>query len=330
MTGPSNPDTGPANPNTSGNPPGPGPYQPIQQASTANLPSLNLKPFQYQIGACVFGRHTDAPVSKVDPQTYNINAQDFQIIRTNERMFGVDTVAPASIIFTMGIMDNRPLPNMMALHNEILPQFMAYEANAKLAQFLQEWKSADVFPNWGETKPIYFCDAFGVTKRIYGRPGKVTYSRATSQNNDFWAVQAEYRRADTYAHSDIEYFVGPIKPGDLPVWAYRLDGDGPAWMRVLFTGPFTNPIMTFGGNQIELNVNIADGTILEVDSYPWERRVIDSNGINWRSQVIGQTVYLDQLQFPPGAAWPISWTQSGTANADTAAYFCWRESYNAM
>jgi hypothetical protein len=328
MTGPTNPDTGQANPNTSGNPPGPGPYQPIEQQTTV-ASALNLRPFQYQIGGLVFGRHTNMVVSKVDIQTYNVNAEDFQIIRTNERSFGVDTLSPGSLVFTLGALDNRPINFAAAIDYDLLPLMLGYKSQAMLSDFLMEWKANDVFPNWGETKPIYFADRDGVTKRIYGRPGKVTYSRSTTKNA-FWNVQAEYRRADTYVYSDVEYFVGPIYPGQAPVFASRQDGDGPAWMRILFTGPFNHPVMTYGENVLEVGVQEADGSVLEVNSYPWERRVIDSNGINWRSQLLGETVYLDQLQFPVGTTWPISWVQEGTANSDTAAYFCWRESYNMM
>ena len=328
MTGPSNPDTG-------GNPPGPGPYQPIEQSPDVDY-ELNLKPFQYQIGGVVFGHHTNYPVNQIDVQTYNVNVQDFQVIRTNERQFGVDTLAPGSLVFKMGVLDNRPLPNMVGLTGDSPPPSLIARQGVLLPALAREWKALETIVNWGETKPIYYCDFDGSIKRLYGRPGKFTYSKRT-EKSAYFDVQAEYRRSDTFAYSDTEYFVGDasgdgggLAPGAPAVVAARLDGDADAWLRILFVGPFANPTLTYGGNQVALDLSIGAGTILEVNSYPWERRVIDSTGINWRSQLSGETVYLDQLQFPAGTSMPISWVQEGSATSETQAYFCWREAYNVL
>lgn len=292
--------------------------------------SLNLKPFQYQIGSTILGHNTQIPVSKVEIQTYNVNAQDFQVIRTNERRFGIDTLAPGNLMFTMGVMDNFILPNIANLSNLTMPPSIVARQGIVLPALLKEWKALEVFNLWGQTKPLYFCDADGVTRRIYGRPGKITYSRV-SQQNAYFDVQAEYRRADTFAYSDSEYFVGPLAVNNSPVTATRLDGDADAWFRVLLYGPFTHPIIQYGGDQIELDVTIADGVYLEISSYPWNRRVLDSNNINWRSQVIGSTVYLDQLKFFAGTSIPVSWTvQSGSDGGNTKMYFLWREGYNVV
>lgn len=293
--------------------------------------SQNLRPFQYQIGSFVFGRKTNCPVSQVQIQSYNVNTQDFQVIRSDERSFGIDTLSPGNITFTMSVLDNKPLPNILGLTDSELPPSLVARQGVLLPALVKEWKANEVRPIWGETKPIYFCDADGVVRRIYGRPGKFQYSR-TSALNAFYSIQAEYRRADTYAYSDSEYFVGPVAPGASPIMAQRLDGNGDAWFRVLLFGPFTNPTITYGGSTIELNASIEDGVVMEISSYPWERRVVDSNGYNWRAFVIGETVYLDQMVFPANTFMPISWvTQEGTTtNGDTQMIFLWRESYHVV
>lgn len=291
----------------------------------------NLIPFQYQIGAVVFGYNTQIPVSDIQVQTYNQNKQDFQIIRTNETQFGIDTLIPGTIQFKMAVLDNYPLPNMLGLTDTELPPSLFARRGVLLPQLQKEWKALEVIPIWGEIKPIYFCDADGVTRFIAGRPGKFQYSRQT-RLRAWYDVTAEFRRSDTFAYTDNEFYVGPMPPNASPIVATRGEGDADAWFRILLFGPFTNPIVTFGDSSIELNVIIEDGVVLEISSYPWARRIVDSNGNNWRANVIGETVYLDQLVFPAGTGMPVSWTtQSGTeTNADTQMAFLWRESYNVM
>lgn len=317
----------------------PGESGPLNEIITdpQNPLSQNLLPGQYQIGSFVFGYATQCPVNDVQVQSYNVNAQDFQVIRTDERSFGVDTLAPGSFVFKMAVLDNKPLPNMLGLTNdwESLPPSLVARQGVLLPALAKEWKANEVRPIWGETKPIYFSDYDGIVRRIYGRPGKFQYSR-TTRKNAFYTIQAEYRRADTYAYSDIEYYVGgatiPILPGGTPVNAQRQGGDGDAWVRFLLWGPLTNPIITYGGNTIELNGTIPDGVLLEISSYPWQRRCIDSDGNSWRAYLIGETVYLDQLVFPADTIMPVSWVvEEGTeTNADTQMMFLWRESYNIV
>lgn len=311
----------------------PGETGPLDEIITdpQNPLSQNLIPFQYQLGSFVFGYRTNVPVNDIQIQSYNVNVQDFQVIRTDERSFGIDTLAPGNLTFKMAVLDNYPLPNMLHLTDSEIPPSLVARQGVLLPALAKEWKANEVRPIWGETKPIYFCDSDGIVRRIYGRPGKFQFSRR-NRKNAWFDVQCEYRRADTYAYSDIEYYVGPVAPNAPAVMAQRLGENGDAWFRILLFGPFTNPIITWGGSTIELNATIADGVVLEISSYPWERRCIDSNGLNWRAALIGETVYLDQLVFPADTYMPISWTvQEGTeTNADSRLIFLWRENTHVI
>jgi hypothetical protein len=93
-----------------------------------------------------------------------------------------------------------------------------------------------------------------------------------------------------------------------PVYIYRDRGDAPAWFRVLFYGPLTHPTVTIGNVQIELGIDVQPNVIVEVSSYPWMRRVVDSNNINWRAALIGSSQYLDQLQIPAQTEIACRWT----------------------
>jgi hypothetical protein len=82
-------------------------------------------------------------------------------------------------------------------------------------------------------------------------------------------------------------------------------------------GPLTHPIVSVGTVQIELGIDITSNTVLEVSSYPWMRRIVDSNNVNWRAALIGSSQYLDQLQIPPQTEVALRWTDQ--------SYITWTE-----
>jgi predicted nucleotidyltransferase len=267
----------------------------------------------------------------VEPQPYQVQDQDFQVIRTDENRFGIDTLTPGALVFTMAVLENFQIDNLAQFHPPytIEPDDLFAARGTILPILAREWKGNDVRPHWGATKPLLCCDGSGVVRRIYGRPGKFVSAPRYNDNTLWIDVQAEFRRADTYAHHDIEYYVGPIAP-DSPVGSVaRDDGDADSWVRVLIYGPASHPVITYGGDTIELDLDINSGVIVEISSYPWQRRVIDSEGFNWRAKVVGATKYLDQIKFAAGDEIDVSWTCGG-ATAATGLYFMWREAYNVI
>jgi hypothetical protein len=98
---------------------------------------------------------------------------------------------------------------------------------------------------------------------------------------------------------------------------------------MVFFGPMTHPVVTYGDQTLELTTHIDAGKVLEVSSYPWSRRVVDSDGINRRTEVIGDTLYLDQIKFYAGQSIDISWT-CDDSDSGTQMFFLWREAYNVI
>lgn len=296
-----------------------------------------MDPYQYQLNGITFGRDTQIPVAKVDLQPYNVNNQDFQVQRSDENRFGVDTLAPSPIIFTMSVLNNYELESMSGMSTAPAPDDLFANNNYLLNELAAVWKNPSLRMTWGATVPLLCCDKTGQVRRVYGRPGKFAHAARSKAGNSWIDVQAEFRRADTYAHSDIEYFVGHptdltkgLPPdGTTSVNASRLDGDGDSWLRILFYGPMTHPVVQYGDQTLELNSTIGPGVVLEISSYPWSRRVVDSNGINRRTQLIGDTLYLDQIKFPTVSDMNITWTCAG-ADTTTQLYFLWREAYNVV
>ena len=298
---------------------------------------MTLQPFQYQLGDIVFGRDTNVPISKIDVQSYNVNAQDFQIDRSDENRFGVDSLVPAPIVFTMAVLENYILPQFEAdVPVGFDPDDLFAMRGTVIGKMSRTWKAKEVRSSWGTVMPLYCCTGDHEILRIYGRPGKFQYAPRYNDRTHWIDVQAEFRRADTLAHSDIEYYVGDpvdsskgMAPGAPPVTATRGLGDGDSWMRVLIQGPATHPVVTYGDSVIELDLTIPAGVLLEVSSYPWSRRVVDSTNINWRTKVIGDTKYLDQIYFPADSSMDVSWTCTGS-DTDTEMFLLWRETYNVI
>lgn len=296
-----------------------------------------MQPYQYQLDGIRFGRNTNIPISKVDVQPYNVNVQDFQVPLTDENRFGIDTIVPGPIIFTMAIMENYVLPQF----ENLMPQgvetddLMALRGTI-LGQMAKTWKAKEVRAFWGAVVPLYFCTGNNEVLRIYGRPGKFQYVPRTNDNTSWIDIQAEFRRNDTFAHSDIEYYVGDpvdaergLKPDVAPVTIARGPGDADSWVRVLLKGPAIHPVINYGDSVIELDMTIPAGVMLEISSYPWSRRVVDSNDVNWRAKMIGDTKYLEEIQFPAETDMELSWSCTGET-AETEMYFLWREAYNVI
>lgn len=291
---------------------------------------MPIAPYQYELSGVRFGRDTQIPIQKIDLQPYNVNNQDFQVQRSDENRFGVDTLTPSPMVFTMSVLNNYPLASMSGLSAyKPAPEDLFASNGSQLNQLAAVWKNTSLRMSWGATVPMLYCDKDSNIRRIYGRPGKFAHAPRNRGGKTWVDVQAEFRRADTFAHSDAEYYVGPMSPNVAPINAVRQGGDGSSWLRMLFYGPMTNPVVTYGSNTLQLASSIAQGVILEVSSYPWARRVVDSNNVNRRAEVIGSTMYLDQIKFPEFTSMNVSWTCTGS-NASTKLMLLWREAYNII
>lgn len=290
--------------------------------------SDTLRPHQFAIGDLVFGKYTPYQVENIDIQSYNVNAMDFQVNRSDEVRMGIDTLQAGPIVFTLNVLLNKQHENVAALTGGRIPAGIKAEHDALLTRLQTEWKADDVRSSWGEMKPIYFCDGNGKTKRIYGRPRKFQYS-ARRQNSQIQKVQAEFQRADTLAHDNVETYVELHKNAN-PVYVGRAGGDAPCWMRILLYGPIEHPTITIGNEQIELDEAIAADTVVEISSYPWMRRAINSDNENLRAKLIGKTQYLDQMRLPVGAYVPMRWSDQANATWTSIPGSGWTDRYTYL
>jgi hypothetical protein len=286
-------------------------------------------PFQYELDGVTFGRNTGIIIQKVEPQPHNVEVQDFKLPRTNEVRFGVDSYSPGPILFTMSVLLNWEIGK--AALDDVSDDLFAKDGTL-LPSLAKVWSgNKELMMTWGAAIPLKYCDRYGVAWRIYGRPGKFAHGVRRREGQSWIDVMAEFRRLDTVAHSDIEYFVGPLGPGQV-VPAARQNVEADSWIRVVIEGPATNPVITYGEEVIELSLDLPAGQTLEVSSYPWMRRVVRDTGsllVTERAKLVGDTLYLDQIIFKQGDTIDVSWTATGTT-VDSKMYFAWREAQNVI
>jgi hypothetical protein len=262
----------------------------------------NLVKGQYQIGDIVMGHGTNIIIEGFDVKPYDVNAQDYQITRSDEMRFGYDSFKPTTIEIQASV-----------IYNYLLPAFTGTRTNfwhnmPTVSDLAMEWRANDIRNSWGEMKPLWFCGRDGIGKIIFGRPGQFGVEKADSKSTIVKCV-AEFRRADTLVYSATENAVN-LTHNAVPQYLWRGVGDASTWFRIVGVGPLTNPVITVGENQIELGVSFAAGEAFEISSYPWQRRAVKSDRTNLRNSLIGDTPYLDKMMIPVKQFVPIRWSSS--------------------
>lgn len=266
-----------------------------------------LLPGQYQFNGIKFGRHTPYPVSDVQIQSYNVNAQDFQVIQSDENQFGQDSFQPGQVIFEIGAEDFKLIPNMLPLANNPGDFDRSYY-ETRAQEFEKAWRGDNVRRTWGQILPMRVCQDDGKVMLWYGRPRKFQKSKKSAKSC-YYTMHAEFMRADTLAYNEDEYWV-EVPQMAAPQFIIRDGGDCDAWLRIIGEGPLDHPVITIGDQQIALDIDLDEGEMFEVSSYPWIRRAIDSSGRNLAAKLTGNTQYLDRLVIPANAPCPVRWTAS--------------------
>jgi hypothetical protein len=284
--------------------------------------SNNLRRFQYQIGNVVLGPGTQYEVLGMSIAAYNVTNQDSQVQLSDEVTMAQDTFQAQSITLTIGVKDNAPTQFATSL-----PEDLVTKASKLLGVLQDEWKANEVKQLWGTYKPLIYCDGYGLVKQIYGRPRKFQYMPKT-QTSQYRKVTAEYARLDTLCYADIESKTAPLVNNAAPV-LYTTAGDANSWFRILLQGPQSNPTITVGEVEVQLQTDILAGVQVEVSGYAWQRRIIDSNSINLRTTMFGNTLYLDQLLIAKNTATPISWSATNTSGA-SGCLVLWRDAFNVI
>lgn len=276
---------------------------------------MTLTKGQYQIGNIVMGAGTNLIVTGFEAQSYDVNAQDYQISRSDEIRFGSDTFKPTTVTMNIEVIYNWLLDPF----KDTIPNFWSNKPT--VGDLANEWRGDDVRFNWGAIKPLYFCGRDNIPKMIFGRPGQFTAEKV-SHNSTIVKCVGEFRRADTMVYA-VEENSQPLSASS-DTTITRSFGDMDTWCKVILRGPATNPGVRVGNYSIFLDTILAPGETIEINSYPWSRRAITSNGINIRNTFTSNSAYLDKIKIPMGqsTARIIRGSGSGT--------IFWRDAWSAI
>ncbi len=289
---------------------------------------------QWQLGEVKFGRGTPITVANVDIGAYEHKLSDIQISQTDELRMGRDFFTPGVLTFDMGILNNRLLPSMAAItRNGGVGYPERYEiqgAQPLMEKLVATWRNDATRKRFGYLNYLRYCK-FGMQKRIYGRPRKITTNIFNSAN-EYVPILAEFQRVDTLSYDDSESYVtgAPAAYGTYPIQAQRVGGKTATWVRYLIQGPINHPKINVKDQyEIELNYNVPVGVVVEITSYPWERRVITSLGQNISPLMIGNSPYMEKIVLQPSSISEIGLSGSATT-ADTGLVVLWREAYATL
>ena len=290
---------------------------------------MALQEGQYQIGSVVFGRGTSYHVADMQIDGYSVNSQDFQVTNTDEMRFGQDTFAPAPLVFTMSVLNNRLLDSA-AQHADPMGLVNIPSGKTLLERLQREWRGDDVRHLWNAQKPLRL-NSRGTRYLVYGRPRKFTQGYPT-RKSEWIDVVCDFQRADTAWYSEEEYGhqigVAGTTLADITTQASiaRSWGEADSWIRFIVQGPVHNPVIRWGSQHLEINATIGSSEIMEVSSYPWDRRIVRSDGANLSAAMIGVSPYLDQLRFQAGSTKALGLAGTGT-DSNTKLYVLWREAH---
>ena len=259
----------------------------------------NLIHGQGQIGDVVFGRGTNIFVEEFEIEGHEENFGDYQLQMADQKQFTQYQLVPTTLKFKFNILNNYLLKEF----EDYVPNFWAEMKTER--DLVRTWRNDQGRKIWGSMVPIYLCNGKGETRVVYGRPGKI--AKINQVGNEMWDVyMAEFRRADTLSYSVNEYYAD-LQLGQTPQYIVRSAGDTASWFRILIQGPATNPVITVGEWQVKLNYAVSAGEVVEISSYPWQKRVVNNKRENLSEALSGST-YLDRLNMPTGLPVPVRWT----------------------
>jgi hypothetical protein len=285
----------------------------------------NLERGQYQLGDLIMGPYTMFKIESLDIGNYDINSQDTQALMSNELRFGQDTLKPNPLQLTINVLANNQLQHVSALISSA--PTLNFDDDPNLHDLQREWRAPEILGEWGAVKPLLFCGTDGITRQFYGRPGKFTYKKHRQAGSLYYQCQAEFRRVDTFAYSNEEMFVDFV-----PLVAQTITrdfGTAPSWLRFIIVGPANHPVINWGTRQIELDWNIPAGKAVEISSYPWQRRVVDSDGLSLAAKIVTDRPYLDTIFFNNQEPKLISWTATSTTG-DSKMRLLWHDGWQVM
>jgi hypothetical protein len=219
-----------------------------------------------------------------------------------------------------------------------------FDDDPNLADLQREWRAEETLMQPGVlSSRLLFCGT--VTESFANSLVAQANSRTKNikQVDSLYLSSARQSSGDqTPSHTQITEYLRGLRIMILPQTITRVNGNAIVMASIYHRwSSLAHPIINFGDRQIELDTTHPDlatvypsgiipaGVGVEISSYPWERRVVDSNGISLASYIVTDRPYLDTIRFPYNSPTVISWT--GTSlGAGSNMRFMWHDAYQVM
>lgn len=281
--------------------------------------------------AVTFGP-ADLPIvnmSAPDLGDIEVTADDVNRPRADGVAFGVDYRGGRTITFDLGL-------------------FGADEADvrATLRTLARAWRADPVRLVPGATAELHVQYA-GAERVVYGRPRRFAAAEADVAQGVV-TVAADFACVDDlfYDPADQSFSLGIVPPpsgglitplaSPLTTTAtsdrstgFTVGGDMPAWPVITIHGPITNPeVEVVGQWTIGLNTSLASDQSLTIDTRPWARTILLSNGGSLAGTLTAGSARLASASLPPGDYEAVlrGTDQTGTASLT----FAWRNVYTHL
>lgn len=263
-------------------------------------------PLSWYNSELVFGANTPFPVETIDFGGHDSVMGDYHLTRSDEIRFGRDFFKPGNITFTMGILENKALPNI-ASYGDVLEGILPSSYLRSL--LMTAWRADEARAQWDYAVPLSI-NKDGRVKTIYGRPRKIAIS-GMSRKSEFSTVVADFQRADTLVYlprvnapilkPNERFRVVSVYPGEEAGIGPNdaVAGTGPTKMFCYLSGPMKNPSIVFPGGGITLTTTIPAGESIVISNSPEGKMIVGSTGQNLSATLTSGSNYLDQFFIQP-------------------------------
>jgi hypothetical protein len=226
------------------------------------------------------------------------------------------------------------------------------EALATLRSFRAAWHALHIRDTPGLVIPLRY-QLEGVRRRIYGRPRRFDAPPENRILGGYIPITCDFKCVDGFTYddemssatmliggefeegSDVDSgggFVFPVTfPQDTLVPTQRqtqllVQGDAPTYPIVTFNGPVANPELVTDDWRLSLNLTLADGDQVVIDTRPWKTTAI-LNGTASVGGLLGRRTRMDKLALPLGR---FEARFNGTSSGSATCTVQWASTWNSI
>ena len=220
------------------------------------------------------------------------------------------------------------------------------QALESLAAFKRAWRALEIRDTPGAVTVLRYRVG-GRARKVYGRPRRFAAPPSNRILGGFVPITTDFKCVDGFTYSDVEHAAAmTITAEDMPRGftfpqtfptttngrslgraTISVDGDAPAYPRIIFTGPLTNPMLTHKDWTLTLDEAILSSQSVTIDLRPWAMTAIHSNGWSVAGK-LKRSSRLTDVKFQPGPN-ELAFRAASTLTSGTCTVR-WSDTWNSI